>query len=179
MENAKTESKKSASPPEPRSVDFNKKFFEANGKRYFICDKISINRWKEYEKLMPRLTYGLDFDTMNKQHTKAYAALNDKKFADAAVILHNLMSGIKDANDDSRVHPGLLMAALLINYEGEDAGIYDLQIQLKKIKDWEAEGLDILGFFAFALASINGFRETYLSYIQSQAESLSEKTSAS
>jgi hypothetical protein len=156
--------------PEPKSVNFNDRFFKANGKTYFIADKISVNRWKQYEKLMPRLTYGIDFDSIQKSLLRAYGALNEKKFADAAVILHNLMSGIKDANDDKRIHPALLMAALLINAEGEDAGIYDEQTQLNKIKDWEKEGLDILGFFAFALNTINGFRETYLLYIKEQAE---------
>lgn len=161
---------------EPKSVNFNERFFKANGKTYFIADKISVNRWKQYEKLMPRLTYGIDFDSMQKALLKAYNSLNDKKFADAAVILHNLMSGIKDANDDKRIHPALLMAALLINAEGEDAGIYDEKTQLNKISDWEKEGLDILGFFAFALNTINGFRETYLLYIKEQAEQVLDQS---
>lgn len=158
---------------EPKSIEFKDRFFKANGKKYFVAEKISIARWAEYEKLMPRLTYGIDFEAMNKAHAKAYQAVNDKRFADAAVILHNLMNGIKDANDESRVHPGLLMAALLINGEGEDVGVYDLQTQLNKIEDWKAEGLDVLSFFAFALKSISGFRETYLLYINEQAEKIS------
>jgi hypothetical protein len=162
--------------PEPVALDFTQKSFKANGKTYHISEKISIDRWAEYEKLMPRLTYGIDFESMNKSHAKAFAALNEKRFADAAVIIHNLMSGIKDANDDTRVHPALLMCALVINFEGEDVGLYDKNIQLQKIEDWKAEGLDILSFFAFALRSINGFRETYLLYIAAQAEKIIEKS---
>lgn len=156
--------------PEPKSVNFKDRFFMANGRRYFISDKITVNRWKEYEKLQARLTYGVDFDSMFKTLSKVYSALNEKKFADCAVMVHNLMSGIKDANDDSRLHPALLMSALLINFEDEDVGVYNEQTQLEKIKDWQAEGLDILGFFAFALNAISGFRQTYLLYIKEQLE---------
>lgn len=148
--------------------------FTANGKKFVISDKLSIRRWKEYEKLGPRLTYGVDFESMNKQHTKAWEALNKQKFADASVIIHNLMNGIKDVNDDKRVHPCLLMCALLINYEGENAAEYDEKLQHEKIKDWEAEGLSIADFFHFALNAIQGFRETYISYIQKQAEKVSQ-----
>ena len=66
--------------------------FEANGHKYHVSKKISIPRWREYEKLEPRLTYGIDFNSMFKQIRLAYDALNSKegKVADAAVILHNL-----------------------------------------------------------------------------------------
>lgn len=125
--------------------------------------------------MQPRLTYGVEFDQMNKAHAKAFAALNDRKFADAAVIIHNLMTGIKDVTDDKRIHPGLLMAALVINREGEDVTDYDYQLQVEKIQDWEKEGLNILDFFRFALQSITGFRETYTLFIREQAEQIAKE----
>lgn len=141
--------------------------FEANGHKYHISKKISIVRWKEYEKLEPRLTYGVDFNSMFKQIRTAYDALNSKegKIADAAVILHNLMSGIKDIESEKREHPALLMCALVINRDGEDTGTFDEKLQLEKINDWRKEGFDVLPFFTFALFSIQGFKETYVQYI--------------
>lgn len=160
--------------PDPKVVDFTVREFIANGKKYYISDKICIARWKEYEKLSPRLTYGIGFDEMQKSLTKAFSLLNkpNPEPLNAGIVIHNVLNGVKDANDDSRIHPSLLMCALIINREGEDVGVFDKQIQMDKINDWETEGLDILSFFAFALRSINGFRETYLSFIQVQAESL-------
>lgn len=164
--------------PELKTLKPTDKSFIANGKKYFITDKISIARWKEYEKLMPRITYGVGFEEMFKSHSKLYALLNQQKFADSAVIVHNLMNGIKEINDETRVHPSLLMCALLINREGEDAGAYSKEIQLEKIDDWQKEGMDILSFFAFALQSINGLKKTYLEYIANQAqETLTENKS--
>ena len=144
--------------------------FEANGHKYHISKKISIPRWREYEKLEPRLTYGVDFDSMFKQLRKAYDALNTKNgnVLDAGIIIHNLMSGIKDIESDKREHPALLMCALVINREGEDAGTFDEQLQLDKIEDWRKEGFDVLPFFTFALFSIQGFKTIYVQYIASQ-----------
>ncbi len=141
--------------------------FEANGNKYHVSKKISIPRWREYEKLEPRLTYGVDFESMFKQLRKAYDALNTKagNIADAAVILHNLMSGIKDIESEQREHPALLKCALVINREGEDASAFDERLQKEKIEDWRKEGFDVLPFFTFALFSIQGFKETYVQYI--------------
>lgn len=158
---------------EVKTIDlFKVKTFEANGHKYHVSKKISIPRWREYEKLEPRLTYGVDFDAMFKQLKKAYEALNTKagNIADAAVILHNLMSGIKDIENEMREHPALLMCALVINREGEDTGVFDEQIQREKIEDWRKEGFDVLPFFTFALFSIQGFRETYVEYIAKEME---------
>ena len=153
---------------EVKTIDlFKVKTFEANGHKYSISKKISIARWKEYEKLEPRLTYGLNFDDIFKQLKKAYEALNTKagNVLDAGIILHNIMSGIKNIEDSSREHPALLMAALVINREGEDSALFDEAAQLEKINDWSKEGYDVLPFFIFALTSIQGFRDTYVEYI--------------
>jgi hypothetical protein len=147
--------------------------FTANGTKYYVSTKLSIKRYEEYEKLQPKLTFDLDFSVMFSTLKKAYAALNDRKFADSAVIIHNLMSGIEDIRNEKRIHPALLMAALAINSEGEDPGTYDESAQLKKIEDWRAEGFDIYGFFIFALNTIKGFA---LEYNEFTAEGAIEKT---
>ena len=67
--------------------------------------------------------------------------------------MHNMMAMVKDIENENREHPSLLMCALVINREGEDAGQYDEKLQLEKIEDWRKEGFDILPFFTFALSS--------------------------
>jgi hypothetical protein len=129
-------------------------------------DRITPERWKEYEKLVPVLTFGLSFDQMFQNLTKLWEHLNKQKFGDASVICHNMMKGIADANDPKRVHPSLMMAALVINREGEDVRVYDEQLMREKIADWTAEGLNMLGFIALSQASIHGFKETLIKYTQ-------------
>lgn len=163
---------------EPKSIDIKSRVFMANGNKYYIAEKISIDRWKQYEKLVPRLTFGVDFKELFANILKAYNFLNQPKPEplSAGIILYNIMEGIKNAEDAERVPPGLIMCALVMNREGENVGVYDEQLALEKINDWRAEGLDILSFFAWALNSINGFRETYLLFIQGQINHLTEKT---
>lgn len=146
--------------------------FMANGNKYFIMDKITPNRYKEYEKLVPRLTFGLDFNEIFKNLQKAYDALNKQKFADSSVIIHNMMSGISSVNDEKRVHPALMMAALVINREGEDPSKYDENLMMQKIQDWTEEGLDMMSFFEMSLNAIQGFRETLVKYIQAQVKGM-------
>jgi len=153
---------------EIKTVDFSQKEFMANGHKYIITDKISIRRYAEYQKLMPKLTYGLGFEEIFKSLKSAYNALNTKegKVADAAVIIHNIMNGVSKVEEASRVHPALKMAALFINREGEDLKIYDEELIEKKIEDWTEEGYNVSDFFTLALSSINGFREIYKESIQ-------------
>jgi len=154
--------------PKLKHLDLiNEKSFTANGNKYFVSTQISIARWKEFQKLEPRLTIGTDMMGIFKQVRSAYDKLNTKegKVADAAVTLYNIMSGIKGIDDSTREEPALLMAALVINKEGEDIGTYDEAVQLEKISEWKKEGYDMLHFFTFALSSIQGFRETYLEFI--------------
>jgi len=147
-------------------------YFMANGKKYIISNAISVERFKEYEKLEPKLTFGVGFEEMFSNVKKAYEYVNQQRFADSAVILHNIMSGIKDVEDSKRIHPALAMCALVINVEGEESARYSQEMVMNKIDDWTAEGLDMVDFFILALKSIRGFRETYLKFIQTEANNL-------
>lgn len=159
-----------------KTVDLSKPSFMANGHEYFIdANRISLRRWKEYEKLGPRISFGIDFERMFAQLNEAFNALNGKNIATASVIIHNVMSGVKDILDEKRVHPSLMMCALLINRKDEDPGEYSERMMLEKISDWEEEGLDVMPFFSFALKSINGLRETYLKLIADKTETILKK----
>lgn len=153
---------------ETKKFDPNWKEFEANGNKYFVNTKLSIARYEEYEKLQPRLAYDVDFENMFKLHKQLYQLLNDRKFADAAVISYNLMSGIKDLLDKKREHPALMMCALAILREKEDPGSYDEQTQIEKIEDWRKEGFETEGFFLFAASIMKGLPKAYNEFIMEQ-----------
>jgi hypothetical protein len=153
---------------ETKKFDPNCKEFEANGMKFFVNNKLSIARYEQYEKLQPRLAYGIDFETMFKLHNQLYQNLNDRKFADSAVICHNLMSGIRDLLDSKREDAALLMCALAINGENEDPGVYDEQVQKEKIEHWRKEGFAMEGFFLFAASIMKGLPKAYNAYIMDQ-----------
>ena len=142
------------------------KQFEANGKTFFVSDRISINRYIEYQKTMPLLTFGTNFEEMFKQLKNAYNLLNKQNFADSAVVIHNILSNVAKVEEQSRIHPALKMAAMFINTKDEDVSVYDEEITKQKIYDWTVEGYDISDFFTLALNSINGFREAFQEYTE-------------
>jgi hypothetical protein len=156
----------------PKTLELKTRVFEANGRKYYVTDKLSMKRWKEYEKLVPRLAYGCDFKDVQNTLLKVWEALNNKhgRLAEASVLVHNLMSAINDVEDEKRIHPAMLVAALCINREGEGWNEYDENLQLEKIEDWEKEGYDVNSFFQFALTTISGLRETYIAYIEAEAK---------
>lgn len=147
-----------------KSIDLNQKEFTANGRKYIILDKITPERYKEYEKLVPELTFGLGFAQIYANLQKIWEYLNKMEFGNASVVCHNTMKGIKNIDDSKRIHPALMMAALVIVREDEDCKVYDKQLMLEKINDWQSEGLDMLSFFALSLNSIQGFREALIDY---------------
>jgi hypothetical protein len=144
--------------------------FVANGNKYIISDKISIERYMEYQKLVPLLAFGTNFEEMFQQLKKAYMHLNKQNFADSAVIIHNILSSVGNVEQASRVHPALKMAALFINRNNEDIAIYNEEIINEKIKDWTVEGFNISDFFTLALNSISGFRQAYLEFTKKEQE---------
>lgn len=158
--------KEQTGPPQLKTIDVKTKEFTANGKKYYIMDKISAERYKEYEKLVPVLTFGIGFNEIYSNLMKLWENLNKQNFADSAVICHNIMKGISTIDDPKRVHPAHMMAALVINREGEDVRGYDEQLMKDKIQDWIVEGYDMMSFFGLSLSSIHGFKETLLKYTQ-------------
>lgn len=153
-----------------KKFDPNCKDFIANGKRFYVNPVLSISRYEEYEKLQPRLAYDIDFETLFRLQKQQYQLLNDRKFADAAVISHNLMNSIKDLMDNKREHPALMMCALAIVGENEDPGTYDEKTQIEKINDWRAEGFAIEDFFLFAASIMKGLPQAYSESIMNQVE---------
>lgn len=146
------------------------KKFTANGKEYIVSDKISINRYIEYQKLQPLLTFGTNFEEMFKQLKNAYNNLNKQNFADSAVIIHNILNNVSKVEESSRVHPALKMAAMFINTKEEDISVYDEEITKQKIEDWAKEGYSVSDFFTLSLNSISGFRQAFQEYTEKRNE---------
>jgi len=144
---------------ELKSLDLNQKKFEANGKTYHIRKSMSFERYRMYEKLQIEVGYGANFIQIYDNVKSAYELVNKSEFANTAVKLHNILSGIK--NIESRQLPALRICSLFINAEGEDEKVITDEMIDEKIADWEAEGYDIFPFFQLAINSIPDFSLAY------------------
>lgn len=139
--------------------------FIANGNKYFIEPQISIERFKQMQKLEIEFSFGSSYKELMSGIKECYASINKGQFGDSAVILHNLMNSI--SNLESREHPILEYCALFINREGEDRRAYDEKINAEKIIDWKEEGIAMHDFFKLAVNMVSGLKENYLLYTQS------------
>lgn len=151
-----------------KSIDLNAGSFEANGNEYFIEKGISQERFLMYQKLQIELAYETGFAGMFRAMKNIYDAANKQKLADVAVIAHNALNGIK-TTEERRI-PALELAALFINTKDEDRKIITQDMVDQKLKDWEAEGLDVMPFFQLAISTIAGFKEIYSALIQNSLE---------
>ncbi|MEN6568978.1 MAG: hypothetical protein ABFC18_03095 [Rikenellaceae bacterium] len=130
-----------------RTVDFSKKYFECQGRKFYIHDTLSFVRYRELQKLILEFTFSATFVDLFKNVNMAWEYMNQLKLGEAAVTLHNIMMGIKTLEDKDPA--ALRMCALFMNEEGEDPTTFDEGKMREKIDCWGKELL-VSPFFQFA-----------------------------
>lgn len=140
--------------------------FTANGQEYIIRTSLTISRFEEFEKLQVSVGYGVEFKQLFQNIRKAYDVLQDRRDIDAGVILHNIMSGVKEKIEE-RENPVLKLCALYICTPDEDLSVYDEDLTKKKIEDWKAEQIDVNSFFSLAFNLVNEFTPIFKEVSQS------------
>ena len=143
---------------ELKNVDFSKKYFECQGRKFFLSETLSFNRYRELQKLILEFGYSATFVDLFKNIKTAWDHMNALKFGDAAVTLHNVLMGIKTLEDKDDA--ALRMCALFINEANEDVTVFDQGKCQDKIDCWAKE-LDIAPFFQFAVNLIPHWMPAY------------------
>lgn len=144
---------------ELKRINFETGKFTANGKTYTIEGALSIERYAELQILEKELAYGFTVKDIFNKLKQLWDFLNKLKFAEAAVLVRDLMAGATRVAE--RTPTTLKICALFINTDDEDRGTITQEMINKKIEDWKAEGIDMRDFFQVASSSINGFLEVY------------------
>lgn len=155
-----------------RTINFNEtKTFECGGRKFSQTDSLSFARFIELQKLMLRFGFSADFMDIYNNLLKVYDLLNNLKFADSAVLVHNMMYGVIKL-DDKEV-TALKISALFINEEGEDITVYDEAKIMDKIECWGKE-LDVVPFWKLAVNLIpawtTAFRQVSQNFSQKEGE---------
>jgi hypothetical protein len=132
--------------------------FQANGKTYLVRPTLSLERFEEFEKLQIEVGFSTDFENIFKNIRKAFDLLEEGKTATTAVILYNIMNGVKN-KIENRENPVLLLCTLFICAPDENTTIYDLELNKLKIEDWKKEGIAAESFFSLAFNLVTGLLE--------------------
>ncbi len=143
---------------ELKTVDFSKKYFECQGRKFYLKESLSFVRYRELQKVIIEFAFSATFVDLFKNIRTAWDHMNGLKFGDAAVTLHNIMLGIKSL--DEKHDPALRLCALFIDEEGEDPTKYDEGKMKEKIDCWSSE-LSVTPFFQLAAGLVPSWTAAY------------------
>jgi hypothetical protein len=143
---------------ELRTIDLSKKYFECDGRKFYVKESLSFARYREMQKINLEFGYSATFHDVFKNIKAAWDFLNQTKLGEAAVVLHNVMYGVVslEEKDDA----ALRLCALFIDEEGEDPTVYDEGKMREKIECWGKE-LDTLPFFQLASNLVPNWMPVY------------------
>lgn len=154
-----------------RTVDLSEGKFECGGKTYHACEQLSFARYEKLQTLLIEFAYSGSVGEVYANLKTAFEKLNNQKFAEAAISIHNTMKGIEDI--DRKSTPALKICALFWNVQGEDlADASDIMID-SKISEWGKE-LDVNPFFHQAVCLLPEWRAAYLHYTQNFSEKVNQ-----
>jgi hypothetical protein len=150
-----------------REIDFSKKYFECDGRKFYVRDSLSFVRYRELQKLNLEFGYSATFNDIFKNIRTAWDFLNATKLGEAAVVLHNIMYGVVSLEEKN--DPALRLCALFIDEDGEDPTVYDEGKMREKIECWSKE-LAVLPFFQLAANLVPGWMNVYKIVTQDGSE---------
>ena len=141
-----------------KDVDFSKKYFECDGRKFYVKETLSFNRYRKLQELILEFGYSATFVDIFKNLRVAWDHLNNLRLGDAAVTLHNIMYGIKNLEDKD--DPALRICALFIDEDGEDATQVDEGKMREKIDCWSRE-CSVTPFFQLAASLVPSWINAY------------------
>ncbi len=135
----------------------NAKSFEAAGIRYYVETSLSIGRYKHYQRMEQELGFNVNFSGLVSKMVSAYNALNERRDADAAVLMKEMLEGTTFLKEKTPI--ALYVATLFINRSDENRAEWSQTIAEEKLEHWKH--IDSNFFLAVALGRVNNFAEAY------------------
>lgn len=148
--------------------------FECGGRKFYISDKMSFIKFEKLSEWSLEFGFSATFKDIFTQLKRLYEVLNQTKFADAAIICHNIMTGI--VNLEQKDNAAFRICALFILEEGENEIDYNEAKISEKIECWSKE-LEVSFFLNFAAAIIPKWIAAYRLVSQSISKEQKEKIS--
>ena len=110
-------------------------FTGLSGKTYIVYPSISTGRYPVLEQMQIEIEYGTTVSGFRSEMERAYKALNEVKFADAATIVNNAINGVSRV-EAGQPHPLLMICALFICTAEENQGKWSEAEAAAKVADW-------------------------------------------
>ena len=140
-----------------RQLPFNTKEFEACGYRWYVEESLSINRYKSFQKMEIELGFTVNFSKLFERVQSAFFLLNERKDAEAAVVLHSIMEGVSSVSEKKSI--SLYVATLFINRADENRGEWSESIAKEKLNIWGEANIEAGFFLVVALNRVQNFNQ--------------------
>lgn len=134
------------------------KSFEAGGHKYFVENNITLARYKKYQRMEIEMGFNLNFSGLVDGLMTAYNSLNERRDADAAVAIKELLDGVRLFNED-RANVASYVATLFINRADEDRAEWSKTLADEKLEHWK--NIDANFFLSWALVLVREFPKKY------------------
>lgn len=156
--------------PSPKRINIKSGQFTAGGETYYIQTTLSVARYVEYLKRVPKLSYHTTFKGLWDALHKIYQVTssgNDMIFAiqTARETAWNVLDAIQRF-DEHEIPDIVDFVALFCVKEGEDPGKFDHSEHEGKKAAIAGEGYAIQDFFTLAFALIEGFSDAYRTVLE-------------
>lgn len=156
-----------------KNVDFSKKYFECQGKKFTIKDTLGFVRWKKLQEFALEFGFSATFLDIFKNVRQAHDYMDKVQFVKAAVTLNNILVGIKNLDEKDDV--AFRICALFMDEQGEDATGYDEGLMKAKIDCWAKE-LAAPPFIQWAATCVPGYLPAYKIVSQDGLEKQEQKS---
>lgn len=151
-----------------KTIDFKEtKTFDCGGVTWTVSNQISFKRFRKLQELLIEFGFSATVKDIFIGLNKSWEYLNKLKLAEASVIIHNLMNGVKDMEVKTDI--SLRICALFINKEGEDLSDDSDALIEGKVNAWNKE-LDAAPFFHFAANLSRDWIAAYNVFTRSTSE---------
>ena len=154
---------------ELKKLDLNKTEHKINGKDYIIYKSLSVNRFQKFIELENEVGFGVTFEEIQKQLSKAIQYGNSGKGIEGWTIIKNMETNIAK-NIEKRYNPAMMLLMLFVCYKDEDISQFDETIAKAKIEDLNTDLYDVNDLFSLALNLVRNFIPVYNEILTSTSE---------
>lgn len=151
--------------PELKKIDFDKGWFDAGGKRYYIQSNLSFERYKKYIEFQHKLAFGA---TVEQHITFVNYVVSVLSGPLTGMALHKVLENAMNVQNAyknfvaDKMDPVFEFLTLFINRADEDVTVWDERIAKEKVNDWSTAGYDPHDFFLLLGMLSPTLREKYL-----------------
>lgn len=148
-----------------RRLDFSKeKYFEVDGRKFFVKDSLSFKRYKELQKISIEFGFSASFEDIFNNLKAGVEYYNKHDYFNMSITLYKTMEGV--TNIETKDDPALRICALFIDEENEDPTVYNEAMMKSKIDCWGG-ALSIDPFFYLAAKLVPFWTNVYELHIRS------------